>query len=181
MGDPSIVLPESTSLIGDGPGDPVCGGRSEDDEAIEGLRTPLALNGETSPAPASATEPRPDNPDRRRVDAGTFNPAVADGILQGMRPPSRYDDEILQLARALVADPESPPMSGDPVTQAAASQVGSALDDYDRQLFARVRQKPLDSPSRAGVEEAVAYRIQSARAQLRAGLAAISSAGERER
>lgn len=83
---------------------------------------------------------------------------------------------MFRLARALVADPEALPVTDDPLARSAVSQVASELDAYDRLLFARVRTKPQDSSARAGVEAAVAHRLQMARAQLADGITAITSA-----
>jgi hypothetical protein len=118
----------------------------------------------------------------KRAARGAIGAVATGGILPKM--PSEtdaHDAELFRVARALVADPDLAPVASDPVTQSAAAQVASEFDDYDRQLFARVRSKPRDSSSRAGVEAAVAHRIELARRQLVGGIAAVTAAARPRR
>jgi hypothetical protein len=68
-------------------------------------------------------------------------------------------EEVLALARALIAEPSTAPRSPDSLLDAAVRRVFEELDAYDRELFDRVRREPAAAPSRRGVELAIGQRI----------------------
>ncbi|HEV3046676.1 MAG TPA: hypothetical protein VGY13_04885 [Solirubrobacteraceae bacterium] len=78
-------------------------------------------------------------------------------------------EEMLEAARALAREPQTPLHVADPLLQQAVEFVRDGLSDYFKAVCTAMVDEPPESPARAAFELGLAQRINSARLALSCG------------